>query len=103
LRVDVKERAPELHVVFGGANCDGSMGKTLHALYPCIDVVVRGESERVAPRLFRELIDGDCISCQPGLCIRENGEVAAVVGIESGGVTMEESLLLVPEGVHSRC
>ena len=89
----LKARAPELRIVFGGANCDGSMGKTLHALYPCIDVVVRGESERVAPRLFRELIDGDSISRQPGLCIRENGEVTAVVDIESGGVTMDESPL----------
>ncbi len=42
----LKEQAPGLRVVFGGANCDGSMGKTLHELYPWIDVVVRGESER---------------------------------------------------------
>jgi ribosomal peptide maturation radical SAM protein 1 len=89
----LKEQAPDLRVVFGGANCDGPMGKTLHALYPCIDVVVRGESERVAPRLFRELIDGDEISNQSGLCIRENGEVTAVVDIASGGVAMDETPL----------
>jgi len=89
----LKEQAPDLRVVFGGANCDGSMGKTLHALYHCIDVVVRGESERVAPRLFRELVDGDEISNQSGLCIRENGEVTAVVDIASGGVTMDETPL----------
>ena len=89
----LKEQAPDLHIVFGGANCDGPMGKKLHALYPWIDVVVRGESERVAPRLFRELIAGDAISRQPGLCIRENGEVTAVVEPERGGVEMAESPL----------
>jgi len=89
----LKEQAPDLRIVFGGANCDGSMGKTLHELYPWIDVVVRGESERVAPRLFRELIAGDDISPQPGLCIRENGDVTAVVEPERGGVDMDESPL----------
>jgi len=89
----LKKQAPGLRVVFGGANCDGTMGKTLHALYPWIDVVVRGESERVAPRLFRELAAGGVISCQPGLCIREDGEVTAVVEPEPGGVNMDESPL----------
>ncbi len=89
----LKEQAPGLRVVFGGANCDGIMGETLHALYPWIDVVVRGESERVAPRLFRELAAGDVISRQPGLCIREDGEVTAVIEPERGGVNMDESPL----------
>jgi len=89
----LKDQAPGLRVVFGGANCDGPMGKALHALYPWIDVVVRGESERVAPQLFRELVAGDVISRQPGLCIREDGEVTAVVEPERGGVNMDESPL----------
>jgi ribosomal peptide maturation radical SAM protein 1 len=89
----LKEQAPDLQIVFGGANCDGSMGKKLHALYPWIDVVVRGESERVVPKLFRELVAGDPISRQAGMCIRENGEVTAVVDIDRGGVTMDESPL----------
>ena len=89
----VKERAPDVRIVFGGANCDGSMGMRLHALYPWIDVVVRGESERVVPRLFRELVAGASISRQPGLCIREEGEVTAVVEPDRGGVGMDESPL----------
>jgi len=89
----LKEQAPELRIVFGGANCDGPMGKTLHALYPWIDVVVRGESERVVPRLFRELIAGEPISPQAGLCIRENGEITATIEPERGGVSMDETPL----------
>lgn len=89
----LKARNPELRIVFGGANCDGSMGKKLHELYPWIDVVVRGESERVAPRLFSELVSGDAITRQPGLCIRENGEITAVVEPERGGVDMAETPL----------
>jgi ribosomal peptide maturation radical SAM protein 1 len=89
----LKEHAPDLRIVFGGANCDGSMGKKLHELYPWIDVVVRGESERVVPRLFRELVAGDSISHQAGLCIREKDAIVAVVEPEPGGVTMDESPL----------
>ena len=89
----LKERAPDVRIVFGGANCDASMGMRLHALYPWIDVVVRGESERVVPQLFRELVAGEPVSQQPGLCIRENGEVTAVIEPDRGGVGMDESPL----------
>jgi ribosomal peptide maturation radical SAM protein 1 len=89
----LKDREPNLPIVFGGANCDGPMGKKLHELYPWIDVVVRGESERVAPLLFRELVAGDPVTPQPGLCVRENGEITAVVDPERGGVKMSESPL----------
>jgi ribosomal peptide maturation radical SAM protein 1 len=93
LAKQLKDQAPALRIVFGGANCDGSMGKRLHALYPWIDVVVRGESERIVPRLFRELVAGDAISSQPGLCIREHGEITATIEPERGGVNMDESPL----------
>jgi ribosomal peptide maturation radical SAM protein 1 len=66
----LKLRRPDLRIVFGGANCEGPMGEALHRLFPWIDVVVRGEGEHVAPRLFRELLDGSPISEQTGLCFR---------------------------------
>lgn len=70
----LKLRRPDLHIVFGGANCEGPMGEGLHQLFPWIDVVVRGEAEHLVSRLFRELLDGRSISRKPGLCFRENGE-----------------------------
>ena len=43
----LKTRDPSLTIVFGGGNCDGPMGAALHECFPWIDVVVRGEGERV--------------------------------------------------------
>ena len=47
----LKARDPSLTIVFGGGNCDGPMGAALHECFPWIDVVVRGEGERVFPEV----------------------------------------------------
>lgn len=85
----LKQRAPDIKIVMGGSNCEGPMGAALHRLYPWIDVVVRGEAERVAPRLFAELADGGPITPQPGLCIREEGRVH-LVAEEAPKVIMQQ-------------
>jgi ribosomal peptide maturation radical SAM protein 1 len=74
----LKLRDPSLKIVFGGANCEGPMGAALHRLYPFIDVVVRGEAESVVPRLFLELVEGQPVTSQPGLCIRRGTTVHVV-------------------------
>lgn len=83
----LKAREPEIRIVLGGSNCEGPMGAAIHRLYPWVDVVVRGEGEKVVPRLFAELVAGDPISPQPGLCIR-NGEAATVVPEQVPSVQM---------------
>ena len=70
----VKDRLPGAVVVFGGSNCDGEMGAALHRNFPWVDVVVRGEGEAVLPRLVRQVLDGDPIEEQPGLCFRRDGQ-----------------------------
>lgn len=40
----LKQRAPHIAVVFGGAACEGVMGEALHRSFSCIDVVVRTSS-----------------------------------------------------------
>ena len=49
---------PSLAIVFGGTNCDGPMGAALHRAFPWVDVVVRGEAERMLPELMRDLVAG---------------------------------------------
>lgn len=71
----IKQRDPSIAVVFGGSNCEGPMGEALHAAFPWVDVVVRGEGERVLPRLVGELLAGEPVSAQPGLCVRRDGRV----------------------------
>ncbi|MGA9995416.1 MAG: RiPP maturation radical SAM C-methyltransferase [Pyrinomonadaceae bacterium] len=67
----LKQREPSLKIVFGGANCDGPMGAALHRKFTWIDVVVRGEGERVVAGLMEDLLSGGTIRRQPGLCFRQ--------------------------------
>jgi radical SAM superfamily enzyme YgiQ (UPF0313 family) len=73
----LKARAPEVTVVLGGSNCEGVMGAALHRAFPWVDVVVRGEGERVLPRVVRELLAGRPAPALPGVCRRLNGESVA--------------------------
>ena len=66
----IKELAPDVRTVFGGANCDGPQGAALHRNFDYVDYVVRGEGEVV----FQELVsmlrgDGDVTEIS-GLCWR---------------------------------
>jgi ribosomal peptide maturation radical SAM protein 1 len=71
----LKAADPTLKIVFGGANCDGSMGPALHRSFPWIDVVVRGEGERAIVELARDVQAGRPFRPLPGLCIRDGADV----------------------------
>jgi ribosomal peptide maturation radical SAM protein 1 len=47
----LKERSPEVKIVFGGANCESVMGMQLLASFPQINYVVSGEGEAALVRL----------------------------------------------------
>ncbi|MBA2524596.1 MAG: RiPP maturation radical SAM protein 1 [Pyrinomonadaceae bacterium] len=86
----LKLRNPSLQVVFGGGNCDGPMGDALHRAFPWVDVVVRGEGERVLPELVRDLLAGGGIRPQPGLCYREGERRVVIAQGEGAEVAMDE-------------
>ncbi|MDO8491020.1 MAG: RiPP maturation radical SAM C-methyltransferase [Dehalococcoidia bacterium] len=74
----LKARDPSLTIVFGGGNCDGAMGSALHKCFPWIDLVVRGEGERVLVEVVRDVLSGRPIRPQPGLCYRAEGQSVVV-------------------------
>lgn len=86
----LKQRNPSLIVVFGGGNCDGPMGAALHRAFPWVDVVVRGEAERVLPELVRDLLAGGGIRARPGLCYRDGDRSVAIPQSGEAGVPMDE-------------
>jgi ribosomal peptide maturation radical SAM protein 1 len=86
----LKARDPSLIVVLGGANCDGEMGATLHRLYPWVDIVVRGEGERVVPELFADLLLGGPIRPHPGLCYRQGDQSLVIDLSPESTVAMNE-------------
>jgi ribosomal peptide maturation radical SAM protein 1 len=67
----IKQLAPHIVTVMGGANCDGEQGAALHRNFPFVDHVVRGEGEAAFPALLNALVRGESdLSGVPGLCHR---------------------------------
>jgi ribosomal peptide maturation radical SAM protein 1 len=64
----LKELNPDVAIIFGGANCDGSMGHALHRNHPFVDYVVRGEAEPVLCALLDHIADGTQPGDVPGVC-----------------------------------
>jgi ribosomal peptide maturation radical SAM protein 1 len=90
----LKARAPEIAIVFGGANCQGAMGAALLRAFPEVDVVVRGEGEIVLPALVHDLVAGGPIRRQPGLCYRDDDRIVVVP--EADGPTVPMTDVPVP-------
>ena len=71
----IKERAPWVRTVMGGANCEGPMGLALHRAFPQIDFICGGEADISFPQLVRALMDSEASgSGIPGVISRTNGE-----------------------------
>lgn len=66
----LKQLDPELHVVFGGANVSGPMGKAVLAGFDYVDCVVDGEAETSFPGYVRGFLAGQpCVP--PGVRCRD--------------------------------
>lgn len=67
----IKQLAPQIVTVMGGANCDGEQGAALHRNFAFVDHVVRGEGEAAFPALLTALsLGGTGLAQVPGLCHR---------------------------------
>src|SRR5262245_14428420 len=86
----LKTRDPSLTIVFGGDNCDGPMGAALHECFPWVDVVVRGEGERVLVEIAKDIMAGRSIRPQPGLCHRVDRRSVAVPESSRPELPMDE-------------
>jgi ribosomal peptide maturation radical SAM protein 1 len=77
LAAELKRRDPDVSVVLGGGNCDGSMGPALHRNFPALDYVVSGEGEQAFLALVDALdrgADPQALAGIGGLCWRHEGE-----------------------------
>jgi len=86
----LKEKEPSLFIVFGGDNCDGVMGAALHETFPWVDVVVRGEGERVLVEVARDVLANRPVRPQPGFCYRDGENSVAVPTEERPTLPMSE-------------
>jgi ribosomal peptide maturation radical SAM protein 1 len=80
----LKELAPTVSTVFGGANCDGAIGSAIHRNFPFVDYVVRGEGEMTFPALLDALTTGAPLGDVAGLCHRAPDGASLVNAMPSG-------------------
>ncbi|MFX0198323.1 MAG: RiPP maturation radical SAM C-methyltransferase [Candidatus Hodarchaeota archaeon] len=71
----LKEKYPELVVVFGGANCEGEMGMALLKNFPFVDAVCTGEGDRVFPGFVCTIIDGRHTGSYTGMLFPKSQEL----------------------------
>ena len=86
----VKQAAPELPVVFGGANCEGVMGAETVRQFPFVDAVVAGEGDIVFPELARRLLDGKSICGLAGVRTRQGIEAEFASGRFAPGPMVQD-------------
>jgi ribosomal peptide maturation radical SAM protein 1 len=72
----IKERRPDVFILFGGANFDGGMGPAYLEAVPFVDAAAIGEADRSFPALLRCLATGEDPAAVPGIACRvESGRV----------------------------
>lgn len=53
----IRDLAPEVTTIMGGANCESIMGRSTHKLFPWVDYVVSGEADGLIVPLTRTILD----------------------------------------------
>jgi ribosomal peptide maturation radical SAM protein 1 len=91
----IKEEAPETFILFGGANCEGVMGREILRAFPCVDAVVSGEGDRVFPQLVERVLSREPFGDLPGVHTRESLTDAEVPG--NAPTVLEMDGLPVPD------
>lgn len=66
----IKERFPQVTILFGGANVDADMGPALMRSIEWIDVAIAGEADISLPMLAHALVAGNDMTQIPGTIVR---------------------------------
>lgn len=94
----LKERHPEIKLVYGGACFHGEMGEELFAKVPWIDVVATGEADTVVVPLFQALMRSETPAGLAGILARDHNGV--VVSGPPAMPTTGEFLDQMPDPDH---
>lgn len=81
----IREEMPATFILFGGANCEGVMGRELLKQFPFVDAVVSGEGDRIFSQLVERILAGGPLDL-PGVHTRESvgeGNAPTVLDMDS--------------------
>jgi len=67
----LKERAPNVTIVFGGSNCEGVMGAETVRQFPFVDAAVSGEGDLIFPEIVQRVLKGSPLAGLEGVKTRE--------------------------------
>mgnify|MGYP003604752773 CR=1 FL=1 len=73
----VKELAPEVKTVLGGANCESGMGLATFQAFEWLDAVVCGEADDCIVEVMQSLLSGSLQGLPPGVLVRNREENCA--------------------------
>ena len=88
----LKERHPQIPVIFGGSSCAEDLGRSLLSTFPWIDYVINGEGERPLFLLLKHLFEGAPFP-EKGVFYRRKGRV-------EGGGTLELPAEEIPSPLY---
>ncbi len=88
----LKEFNPGVVLCFGGANCEGPMGRALLTAYPFIDYVFSGESDRSFPDAAQRILAGDSPPGDGvGVFRRERGDEGRTISLPPVSISLNGS------------
>ncbi len=85
----LKERRPEIPIMFGGANCESEMGATLHRLFPFIDYICSGEGDLTFSTVARAILNGEPVPELPGIIRRVSGHTVTPTQLTAPVLNMD--------------
>ncbi len=67
----IKDLRPDTTIVFGGAACEGVMGRELCRQFSEVDYVFLGEADRTFPDVVEQILAGKPVELPPGVVARD--------------------------------
>ncbi|MGH9773546.1 MAG: RiPP maturation radical SAM C-methyltransferase [Candidatus Acidiferrales bacterium] len=86
----LKEKYPEIVIVFGGANCEAQMGIELHRQFRFVDYVCSGEGDRNFPELVKRIFRGESACDLDGIIARRDAETVIPLKLVSPVTDLDE-------------
>lgn len=76
----IKQQAPEITILMGGANCEGLMGIEILRQFPFVDAIVSGEADLVFVGMIQAMLGHESLSGFPGVYTQESVRRSLLLG-----------------------
>ncbi|KAB8145159.1 RiPP maturation radical SAM protein 1 [Chloroflexia bacterium SDU3-3] len=86
----LKQRAPEIFTVMGGANCEGIMGAEVVRQFPFMDATVSGEGDIIFPQLVERVLARRSLADLQGVNTRASADLAIMTGRASNAPSVRD-------------